>query len=253
MLVLSIVCVVCGCERATHVTVPTRETIAPSSLFTQLPQCLPANPVLPLTTPRRVFLWVNIDVASVPTYEEWALRFAAQSEAEIDPWRGTEKTRERGFVDWRFPDVREMCSYFEDARVIRDLGELTRISDAIALSTDMMTLTEESVVVDNNPSAEAFSLIIYKIDYPLGERTAYLRTTGATENVFASQPEVLRMEVYENFNAEQSPNRVIVISFETPADRDAFEQSETVVDTQRQISERTAKVNVCRFSRLPRL
>ena len=252
MFVLSVVCVVCGCERVEPVTMPIRETIAPSNLFAQLPACLPANSVLPPTNPRRVFLWVNIDAASVPTYEAWALGFAEHPAAKIDLWRGRENSRERGFLDWRFADVPEMCSYFDDAEVIRDLGELTRISDAIALSTDMMTLTETSVI-DNTPSAAAFSVIIYKIDYPLGERTAYLRTTRATENVFASQPEVLRMAVYENANAEQSPNRVIVVSFASVADRDAFEQSETVVETQRQLAERAAKVNVCRFSRLPRL
>ena len=250
--VLAVVCVLYGCERAKPITVPIRETTnAPSNLFVQLPQCVNPNPAIPLTTPKRVFLLVNIDVESLTTYEDWALRFKKVQAADIDLWRGRENSRERGFLDWRFADVSEMCTYFEDARVRRDLEELPLISNAIALSTDIETLTEESVV-DSNPSAEAFSLIIYNLDYPLGERAAYLQSTRATENVFASQPEVLRMGVYENFYPERSPNRVIVVSFESLADREAFEQSKTVADAQRQISEHAAKVWVSRFSRLSR-
>ena len=60
------------------------------------------------------------------------------------------------------------------------------------------------------------------------------------------------MEVYENFYPERSPNRVIVVSFESLADREAFEASKTVADAQRQISEHAAKVWVSRFSRLSR-
>ena len=60
------------------------------------------------------------------------------------------------------------------------------------------------------------------------------------------------MEVCENFYPEKSANRVIVVSFESLGDSNAFEQSETVADAQRQISERAVKVNVCRFRRLPR-
>ena len=250
--VLAVVCVLYGCERAKPITVPIRETTnAPSNLFVQLPQCVNPNPAIPLTTPKRVFLLVNIDVESLTTYEDWALRFKKVQAADIDLWRGRKNSRERGFVDWRFADVSEMCTYFEDARVRRDLGELTAISNAIALSTDIRTLTEESTA-DNNPSAAAVSLIIYKIDYPLGERAAYLQSTRSIENVFASQPEVLRMEVYENFYPEMSPNRVIVLSYETPADREAFEQSKTVVEARCQIAEHAAKVNVSRFSRLLR-
>ena len=86
------------------------------------------------------------------------MQFAERNQLEIDLWRGRENSRERGFVDWRFSDVTEMCTYFEDVHVRRNLGELPLISDAIALSTYVETLTEESVV-DNNPNAEAFSLI----------------------------------------------------------------------------------------------
>ena len=252
ILVLSVVCVFYGCERAKPVIAPISEPAnAPSNLFAQLPQCINPNPAIPLTTPKRVFLLVNIDVESLTTYEDWAVQFAEHSEdkVEIDLWRGREDSRERGALDWRFADVHEMCTYFEDARVRRDLEELTLISNAIALSTDILTLTEASVV-DNNPSTEASSLIIYELDYPLGDRAAYLQSTLTTENLLASQPEVLRMEVYENFYPERSPNRVIVVSFESLADREAFEASKTVADAQRQISERAAKVWVSRFSRL---
>ena len=194
---------------------------------------------------------MNIDVESLTTYEDWAARFAEHSAMEIDLWRGRENSRERGFLDWRFADVTEMCTYFEDAHVRRGLGELPLISNAIALSTDILTLTEESVA-DNNPSAETVSLIIYNLDYLWGQRAAYLQSTRATENVLASQPEVLQMEVYENFYPERSPNRVIVVSFESLVDRKTFEQSKTVVDALQQISERAAKVWVSRFSRLSR-
>ena len=61
------------------------------------------------------------------------------------------------------------------------------------------------------------------------------------------------MEVYENFYSESSPNRVIIVSFESLIDREvSFEQSKTVINVLRQISERAAKVNVSRFSRLSR-
>ena len=157
--VLSVVYVLYGCERTKPIiTVPIRETTrALSSLFVQLPQCVNSDPAIPLTTPKRVFLRVNIDVESLTTYEDWAARFAEHSAMEIDLWRGRENSRERGFLDWRFADVTEMCTYFEDARVRRDLGELPLISNAIALSTDILTLTEKSVA-DNNPSAERVSL-----------------------------------------------------------------------------------------------
>ena len=262
--VLSVVCVLYGCERTKPIiTVPIRETtIALNTLFGQLPQCVNSDPAIPLTTPKRVFLRVNIDVESLPTYENWALSFAEPVEllraegsegafVEIDLWRGRENSRERGFVDWRFADATEMCTYFEDAHVRRGLGELPLISNAIALSTYIETLTEESVV-DLNPLAEAFSLIIYNLDYLWGQRAAYLQSTRATENQLAYQPKVLRMEIYENFYPERSPNRVIVVSFENLMDRETFEQSKTVVDALQQISERTAKVWVSRFSRLSR-
>ena len=100
MLVLSVVCVVCGCERVKPVTVPTRETIVPSPLFARLPECVNPNLAIPVTMPKRVFLWVNIDIASVPTYEAWAVQFAERNQLEIDLWRGRENSRERGFVDW---------------------------------------------------------------------------------------------------------------------------------------------------------
>lgn len=253
ILVVSVGCVLYGCERTKPmITVPTRETtIALNTLFGQLPQCVNPDPAIPLTTPKRVFLVVNIDVESLTIYEDWAVQFAEHSKAEIDLWRGREGSRERGFLDWRFADATEMCTYFKDAGVRHDLEELPLISNAIALSTDILTLTEASVV-DNNPSAEVFSLIIYELDYPLGERAAYLQSTRATENVLASQPEVLRMEVYENYYPERSPNRVIIVSFKSLADRETFEQSKTVADLQQQISEHAAKVNVSRFSRLSR-
>ena len=225
---------------------------APSNLFGQLPECVnPDPPAFPLTTPKRVFLLVNIDVESLTLYEDWALDFKELQAADIDLWRGREDSRERGFIDWRFADATEMCTYFEDAGVLRELEELPRLSNEIALSTDMTTFSEASVI-NKNSSAEAVSLKIYDIDYPLGGRAAYLQSARATENVFASQPEVLRMEVYENFNPDQSPNRVIVVSFESLADRDAFEQSKAVADAEGQISERAAKVNVAHFSRLSR-
>ena len=56
MLVLSVVCVVCGGERVKPVTVPTREaTTALSHLFVQLPECVNPNPAIPVTMPKRVF------------------------------------------------------------------------------------------------------------------------------------------------------------------------------------------------------
>lgn len=248
LVLTGIVSVLCGCERTKPLlTAPVRETTtALSQLFGQLPQCVDTDSAIPPTTPKRVFLFVNIDVESLTTYEDCALQLAEHSEAEINLWRGRENSRDRGFVDWRFADATEMCTYFEDPHVRRDLGELPLISKTIALSTDILTLTEASVV-DKNPSAEAFSLIIYNLDYLLGDRAAYLQSTHATEDLLASQPEVLRMEVYENFYPERSPNRVIVVSFGSLADREAFEQSKTVADAQQQISEHAEKVWVWRY------
>ena len=236
ILFLSICIALCGCEES------------PSNLLPELPsQCSDASPAIRLTTPKRVFLFANVPHANkVPKSYVYAVSlFADQSTAKIDLWEdafGIPPTVTI-LMDFAFADAIEMCNYFRDKNVQRGLEKLPRIAYGTPISKHVNTLTEKSVI-DKDPAAKAFALRVYNINYLRDQRAEYLRTTIAVENALASQPEVLRMEVYENFYADRWPNRVLVISFRNIADLKTFiNVSSTAAELEAQLQERAAKVS----------
>lgn len=169
--------------------------------------------------------WVASIVPTLQAPEEVVrIRSYDNSDPEMRPHR---------LVEFDFNSFLDAATYLNRPEIAAILAELPdRASSAI-----VHTFIQRS---DYSKDAEGDWKVkgIYLIDYPLGEKEAYLEWVASISSALAGPPELRAIASYDNYYGE-SPHRVVEMEFANKEESDAYSELEDIQAIEAELDTRT--------------
>lgn len=207
-----------GCEKVQKMVIDTPVDSTTDASMTDM-EAIPVKFVLLIDYPvggkDAYIAWVASVVSTLQAPEEVVrIRSYDNEDPEMSPNR---------LVEWEFNSFLDMATYLnrpEIAAILADIPNHSSVSTA-------HTFIQRS---DYSKDAEGDLPIkgILLIDYPLGEKQAYLEWVASISSAFVSPPQLKATASYDNYYGE-SPHRLVELEFASQEDNDAYRQLEDIM------------------------
>lgn len=206
-----------GCDSAQNVLT---DTTRPSNAVT------PDTSVQMEGTPVKLIWLINYPVGGKDAYIEWVASVSStlsappelRRVASYDNIYGSVPNR---LVEFEFDNFVDAMTYLNRPDIAAVFEELPRRSSAV--STYMFVQRSDYIKTSISRNVK----FLYLIDYPLGEKDAYIEWVTSVVPTLSTPEEVKRIASYDNYYGE-SPHRLVESEFESIADLNRYTALEGV-------------------------
>lgn len=163
---------------------------------------------------------VDYPVGKKDAYLDWVRTIAdsLQSTEEVDRILSYDNffgSSPQRVIEFEFSSMAAAARYFELPRVNPVLEEV--MNRGVGGTINVFRLRGDYTKGEENPEARYPIKYYFQINYPVGQKTEYLRWVGSISDYLQVSEHVERIASYDNYFGA-SPHRLIEFEFETMAD-----------------------------------
>jgi len=159
--------------------------------------------------------WVTSVVPALQAPEEVVrIRSYDNEDPEMSPNR---------LVEWEFNSFLDMATYLNRPEIAAILGDIPNHTSVTTAHTFIQRSDYAKTEGDDLPIKG-----ILLIDYPLGEKQAYLEWVASVSSALVAPSQLKATASYDNYYGE-SPHRLVELEFASQEDIDAYEALEEIM------------------------
>ncbi|MDE0554777.1 MAG: hypothetical protein OXI24_11205 [Candidatus Poribacteria bacterium] len=192
------------------------------------------------TTPVKLVWLVDYPEGEKDVYLQWIAAVAPTLQApeevnRIRSYDNSEEVSPHRFVEFEFDSFVDAMTYMNRPEIAAVFEDLPNHATQVSAHTFIERSDYAKIEGDEWP----VKAIIF-INYPLGEKAAYLEWVASVSSKLIGPPQVKAVSSYDNYNGE-SPHRLVILEFSSQEDADAYEQLEDIMAIE-------AELDVCASS-----
>ncbi len=170
--------------------------------------------------------WIASVAATLQAPEEVVrIRSFDNSDADRSPNR---------LVEFEFNSFLEAAAYMNRPEIAAVFDDLPNHATQVSAHTFIERSDYAKSEADHWPIKG-----VLLIDYPLGEKEAYMKWAESVSSIVVSPPELKATSAYDNYNGE-SPHRLVAFEFASLEDLEVFENLEAIKALEAELNARTS-------------
>ena len=180
------------------------------------------------TTPVSLVWLVDYPEGEKEVYLEWIASIAAtlQAPAEVNRIRSYDNSEDvspHRFGEFEFDSFLDAAAYMNRPEIAGVFEDLPNHATQVSAHTFIERSDYAKIETDDLP----IKGVIF-INYPLGEKEAYLEWVASVSSELVAPPQVQAVASYDNYYGE-SPHRLVIMEFTSQEDADAYAQLENIM------------------------